>query len=82
MFGDFCRQSLCMESWDFIMDAVACKARYGFSVNQALEAIVFITDVSADEKYEHNKVAPEWRRSIYQHPVGVLRLIPAWKHFD
>ena len=27
VFGDFCRQSLCMESWDFIMDAVAYKVR-------------------------------------------------------
>eukprot|EP00904_Undaria_pinnatifida_P000034 jgi/Undpi1/10030/HiC_scaffold_28.g12484.m1 len=25
VFGDFCRQSLCMESWDFIMDVVAYK---------------------------------------------------------
>ena len=25
MFGDFCRQNLCMESWEFIMDSVAYK---------------------------------------------------------
>ena len=25
IFGDFCRKSLCMESWDFIVDAVAYK---------------------------------------------------------
>ena len=25
LFGDFCRQSLCMESWDFIMDSMAYK---------------------------------------------------------
>lgn len=25
LFGDFCRQNLCMESWDFLVDSVAYK---------------------------------------------------------
>eukprot|EP00904_Undaria_pinnatifida_P000029 jgi/Undpi1/10026/HiC_scaffold_28.g12480.m1 len=25
VFGEFCRDSLCMESWDFIMDCMAYK---------------------------------------------------------
>ena len=25
LFGDFCRQNLCMENWEFIMDAMASK---------------------------------------------------------
>lgn len=25
LFGDFCRKNLCMEGWDFIMDAMAYK---------------------------------------------------------
>ena len=25
IFGEFCRQSLCMESWEFILDSVAFK---------------------------------------------------------
>lgn len=29
VFGEFCRNSLCMESWDFIMDSVAYKVPSG-----------------------------------------------------
>lgn len=25
IFGDYCRKSLCMESWDFVLDSVAYK---------------------------------------------------------
>lgn len=42
IFGDFCRKSLCMESWDFIVDAVAYKVNdsYFLQTNHATQMLI------------------------------------------
>lgn len=40
IFGEFCRKSLCMESWEFIRDSVVYKVSSGFSVNRRYGTIV------------------------------------------
>lgn len=52
LFGDFCRQSLCMESWDFVLDSIAYKVRLSLSVDQPRN------------KYVHHRPVPQRVSSI------------------
>lgn len=83
LFGDFCRRSLCGESWDFILDTVAYKVPSSFSVYQLSDATVFIKDVSArSKKSSTSRGHPKGGSPCVSARWGYLRLIPAWQHFE